>query len=260
MLWQGRPVSARRDWSALRGQAIGIVFQEFNLLPTLTSLQNVELALMGGGLAERFQRERAEAALERVGMAGRAAHLPAEMSGGERQRVAIARALVRRPALLLADEPTGSLDSGNAEAIAALLLRLPEEDGMTLLMVTHDPALAARCPRRIRMHDGTVAADEPAGRARRMNLFGLALINLRRRPDAHGAVHHRHRPGGGRRGGVAVAGPGHQGSGVGDSLDERGADLVVSQRASTDAFGGRLPETMGAGSPPSPAWRRRMAK
>lgn len=163
VLWQGRPVSARREWSALRGQAIGIVFQEFNLLPTLTSRQNVELALMGGGLSERVQRERAEAALERVGMASRATHLPAEMSGGERQRVAIARALVRRPALLLADEPTGSLDSGNAEAIATLLLRLPEEDGMTLLMVTHDPALAARCPRRIRMHDGTVMADEPAG-------------------------------------------------------------------------------------------------
>jgi putative ABC transport system ATP-binding protein len=163
VLWQGRPVSARRDWSALRGQAIGIVFQEFNLLPTLTSMQNVELALMGHGLAERVQRERAEAALDRVGMAGRAGHLPAEMSGGERQRVAIARALVRRPALLLADEPTGSLDSGNAEAIAALLLSLPEQDGMTLLMVTHDEALAARCPRRIRMHDGGVAADEPAG-------------------------------------------------------------------------------------------------
>jgi putative ABC transport system ATP-binding protein len=163
VLWQGRPVSARRDWSALRGQAIGIVFQEFNLLPTLTSMQNVELALMGHGLAERAQRSRAEAALDRVGMAGRAGHLPAEMSGGERQRVAIARALVRRPALLLADEPTGSLDSGNAEAIAALLLSLPEQDGMTLLMVTHDEALAARCPRRIRMHDGGVAADEPAG-------------------------------------------------------------------------------------------------
>ena len=163
VLWQGRPVTARRDWAALRSQAIGIVFQEFNLLPTLTALQNVELALMGGGLAGRVQRQRAEAALERVGMAGRATHLPAEMSGGERQRVAIARALVRRPALLLADEPTGSLDSGNAEAIAALLLSLPEEDGMTLLMVTHDPALAARCPRRIRMHDGCVAADEPLG-------------------------------------------------------------------------------------------------
>ncbi len=151
------------DLALLRGQAIGIVFQEFNLLPTLTSLQNVELALMGSGLTERVQRERAEAALARVGMAGRASHLPAEMSGGERQRVAIARALVRRPALLLADEPTGSLDSANAEAIAALLLSLPEEDGMTLLMVTHDPALAARCPRRIRMHDGRVAADEAAG-------------------------------------------------------------------------------------------------
>lgn len=163
VLWQGRPVSARRDWSALRRQAIGIVFQEFNLLPTLNARQNVELALMGMDLQGHAQRERAEAALESVGLAHRTAHLPAEMSGGERQRVAIARALVRRPALLLADEPTGSLDSVSAEAIARLLLGLPEERGMTLLMVTHDQALAARCPRRVRLHDGVVVADDRPG-------------------------------------------------------------------------------------------------
>ncbi|WP_137126131.1 ABC transporter ATP-binding protein [Roseomonas sp. HF4] len=160
VLWQGRPVVARREWTALRRNDIAIVFQEFNLLPTLTALQNVELALMGGGLSGRAQRDQAATALARVGLAARTGHLPAELSGGERQRVAIARALVRRPALLLADEPTGSLDSANAETVAALLLGLPQDSGMTLLMVTHDPALAARCPRRIRMHDGNVVSDE----------------------------------------------------------------------------------------------------
>ena len=163
VLWRGKPVASRRDWAALRRREIGIVFQEFNLLPTLTARQNVELALMGSGLGGRAQRAAAEAALARVGLEGRAGHLPAEMSGGERQRVAIARALVRKPALLLADEPTGSLDSANAANVAGLLLGLPEERGMTLLMVTHDPALAARCPRRIRMHDGVVVTDERPG-------------------------------------------------------------------------------------------------
>jgi ABC-type lipoprotein export system ATPase subunit len=166
VLWRGRPVASRRDWAALRGREIGIVFQEFNLLPTLTARQNVQLALMGGDLHGRAQRARAEEALARVGLEARAGHLPAELSGGERQRVAIARALVRGPSLLLADEPTGSLDSVNADSIAELLLGLPGERGMTLLMVTHDAALAARCPRRIRMRDGQPIADErPAGNA-----------------------------------------------------------------------------------------------
>lgn len=160
VLWRGRPVASRRDWAALRGREIGIVFQEFNLLPTLTARQNVQLALMGGDLRGRAQRASAQAALAQVGLDGRADHLPAELSGGERQRVAIARALVRDPSLLLADEPTGSLDSVNAASIAELLLGLPKERGMTLLMVTHDTALAARCPRRIRMRDGRVVADE----------------------------------------------------------------------------------------------------
>ncbi|MEO3472215.1 ABC transporter ATP-binding protein [Roseomonas sp. CAU 1739] len=163
VLWRGQPVASRRAWAALRRDEIGIVFQEFNLLPTLTALQNVEIALMGSALTGRAQRAKAEAALARMGLEGRARHVPAALSGGERQRVAIARALVREPSLLLADEPTGSLDSVNAANIAGLLLGLPRERGMTLLMVTHDPALAARCPRRIVMHDGAIMSDDRPG-------------------------------------------------------------------------------------------------
>ena len=167
VLWCGQPVASRRAWSALRHSEIGIVFQEFNLLPTLTARQNVELSLMGGSLGDRAQRVQAEAALAQVGLEARTGHLPAELSGGERQRVAIARALVRSPALLLADEPTGSLDSGNAASIAELLLGLPQERGMTLLLVTHDDTLAARCPRQIRMNDGLIVTDSsPEGAMR----------------------------------------------------------------------------------------------
>jgi putative ABC transport system ATP-binding protein len=160
VLWQGREVASRQDWARLRRQEIGIVFQEFLLLPTLTAAQNVELALMGGGLDSRGQAARAVAALERVGLGQRATHLPSELSGGERQRVAIARALVREPMLLFADEPTGNLDSANADSIAALLFALQRERGMALVLVTHDRALAARCDRRVEMADGRVIRDQ----------------------------------------------------------------------------------------------------
>ena len=160
VLWQGREVATRQDWARLRRQEIGIVFQEFLLLPTLTAAQNVELALMGTGLDGRRQASRAIAALERVGLAPRATHLPSELSGGERQRVAIARALAREPMLLFADEPTGNLDSANAESIAALLFALQRERGMALVLVTHDRTLAARCDRQVEMADGRVIRDQ----------------------------------------------------------------------------------------------------
>ena len=115
---------------------------------------------MGRGMAVREQARRAAAALERVGLAARANHRPAELSGGERQRAAIARALVREPLLLFADEPTGNLDSTNAEMVAALLFALQAESGMALVMVTHDQGLAARCTRRVRLGDGRVVADD----------------------------------------------------------------------------------------------------
>ncbi|HHZ10961.1 MAG TPA: ABC transporter ATP-binding protein [Rhizobiales bacterium] len=159
VFWQGRAISSRREWAALRRKSIGIVFQEFHLLPTLSAQQNVELALMGGRTGQAEQRRAAAAALERVGLAHRRDNLPSEMSGGERQRVAIARALVRDPLILFADEPTGNLDSANAEKVAALLLDLQRERGVSLVMVTHDAELAERCQRIVRLSDGRIVED-----------------------------------------------------------------------------------------------------
>ncbi|HWT09665.1 MAG TPA: ABC transporter ATP-binding protein [Roseomonas sp.] len=162
VLWRGRDVASRQDWAALRRRSIGIVFQEFHLLPTLSAQRNVELALMGNGLSGKAQAAQAVAALDSVGLGARLGNLPAELSGGERQRVAIARALVREPELLVADEPTGNLDSANADQVAALLFDLQARTGMTLVMVTHDDALAARCHRRVRIADGRVVEDSRA--------------------------------------------------------------------------------------------------
>jgi predicted ABC-type transport system involved in lysophospholipase L1 biosynthesis ATPase subunit len=166
--WREGPVRSRREWAALRASEIGIVFQDFNLLPTLTALEQVELALVGRKIASRLRRDRAATALERVGLAARLHHLPHALSGGERQRVAIARSIVNGPRLLLADEPTGNLDSGNAKTVADLLFDLQQECA-TLVLATHDEALAGRCRRRIRLKDGEVVEDlrvaPPPGRA-----------------------------------------------------------------------------------------------
>src|SRR5215475_1280102 len=158
VIWQGRAVRKKRDWVWLRRLRIGIVFQEFNLIPTLTVLENVELALLGRGLSAKHRYIRAGMVLGRVGLDHRPHHLVTRLSGGERQRVAIARAIVSEPKLLLADEPTGNLDSASAMKIADLLFGL-HGTGMTLILVTHDDALAARCPRQIRLRDGTVVDD-----------------------------------------------------------------------------------------------------
>lgn len=160
--WRGQEVRTRREWAALRRQSIGIVFQEFHLLPTLTAQLNVELALMGNGLPAAEQAARAEAALRRVGLGGRLGHLPSELSGGERQRVAIARAIVREPDLLFADEPTGNLDRASAAQVASLLFELQDRTGMALVMVTHDPGLAGLCRRQVRIEDGRVAGEVAA--------------------------------------------------------------------------------------------------
>jgi putative ABC transport system ATP-binding protein len=159
ILWHGAPVAARRAWARLRREEIGIVFQEFHLLPTLTAHENVEMALMGRGIPSNARRTRAAAALERVGLAHRTTHLPHALSGGERQRVAIARAIVNAPRLLLADEPTGNLDSVNTQAVADLLFTLQREAGMTLVLVTHDEQLASRCRRCVHIRDGAVVDD-----------------------------------------------------------------------------------------------------
>lgn len=158
VFWNGTPVASRQQWAALRASEIGIVFQEFHLIPTLTAMENVEIAMFGRGVASAERRKRAGAALDRVGLSGRLDHRPHALSGGERQRVAIARSIVNRPKLLLADEPTGNLDSTNTTRIADLLLEL-QHAGMTLVLATHDEALALRCKRQIRLRDGQVVDD-----------------------------------------------------------------------------------------------------
>jgi putative ABC transport system ATP-binding protein len=154
--WKGEPVTSLRRWSDLRRKEIGIVFQEFNLFPTLTASENVEVAMFGSGLGSNERRRRAEEALDTVGLGDRVTHLPQELSGGERQRVAIARSIINDPALILADEPTGNLDSASASAILNLLFDLQRARGVTLIMVTHAPDLARRCERQIKMKDGKV--------------------------------------------------------------------------------------------------------
>jgi len=141
----------------LRGEKIGIVFQSFHLIPSMTALENVAVPLELAGAADAFARAQAE--LEAVGLGERLAHYPAELSGGEQQRVAIARALVPDPAILLADEPSGNLDARNGAMVADLLFRANATRGMTLVLVTHDAALAARAGRSIGLSSGRVVED-----------------------------------------------------------------------------------------------------
>ena len=143
----------------VRNQQIGFVFQTFNLLPRATALHNVELPLLYGGTRRRLRRERAEEALERVGLGDRMDHRPAELSGGQRQRVAIARALANRPSILLADEPTGNLDSRTGDEILELFDALQAE-GNTVILVTHEPDIARHAHRMIRILDGKISLDQ----------------------------------------------------------------------------------------------------
>jgi putative ABC transport system ATP-binding protein len=143
----------------VRNREIGFVFQTFNLLPRATSLHNVELPLIYSGIASKERRERAAQALESVGLGDRMGHKPSELSGGQRQRVAIARALVTQPSLILADEPTGNLDSMTSEEIMKVFTELHETRGQTILMVTHEHDIAAHAARAVTLHDGLVSSD-----------------------------------------------------------------------------------------------------
>ena len=163
VLWKGAEIHAQRTWTDLRRKEIGIVFQEFLLLPTLSALENVEIAMSGTGLAASAQRRRASELLDRVGLSARMKHLPHALSGGERQRVAIARSIANRPEFLLCDEPTGNLDSENAHAVMDLLLSIRAANRMTLVLVTHDRDVAALGERRIHLLDGRVLAPAAEG-------------------------------------------------------------------------------------------------
>jgi putative ABC transport system ATP-binding protein len=158
----GKDVSRMSDdeLAIIRNKEIGFIFQTFQLLPRETAQSNVELPLVYRGTGARERREKARAALEKVGLGHRMHHKPNELSGGQRQRVAIARALVSEPSMLLADEPTGNLDSATGEEIVRLFEEL-HKAGHTLVLVTHEPKLAARCPRAVRLSDGNVVADGP---------------------------------------------------------------------------------------------------
>ena len=150
------------DLADLRNRKIGFVFQSFNLVPRTTALANVELPLAYAGLGRRERRSRAVAALAAVGMEDRLDHLPSELSGGQQQRVAVARAIVTDPAIVLADEPTGNLDSHSTQEMLAIFARLNDE-GRTVVLITHEADVAARARRVVRLGDGRVLSDEPAG-------------------------------------------------------------------------------------------------
>jgi ABC-type lipoprotein export system ATPase subunit len=147
------------DLSRLRRDTIGFIFQQFNLIPTLTAHQNVEAAVASWRGGDR--KRRAHELLDAVGLGHRVGHLPSQMSGGEQQRVAIARALANSPSALLADEPTGNLDSATGDEILALLRRFSSEQGQTVVLVTHDATVAESAPRTVRLRDGRVISDSP---------------------------------------------------------------------------------------------------
>lgn len=174
----GEDVSQLRNVDRFRAQTVGFVFQLHNLLPTLTALENVEVPMQGQGVGGGQRRARALHLLEMVGLADRADHLPNQLSGGQRQRIAVARSLANEPRLILADEPTGSLDSQSGEEVLALLGRLNAEQGTTVVIVTHDRGVAQVTQRIVRMRDGRVEADHRLANPLEEDLRMLARSRL----------------------------------------------------------------------------------
>jgi ABC-type lipoprotein export system ATPase subunit len=157
--YRGNSIPGLTDPAAYRAHEIGIIFQAFHLLPTYTAMENVQIPMFETKLTAEERHMRATSLLQSVGLGHRLDHFPGKMSGGERQRVAIARSLANRPSVLLADEPTGNLDSENAALILELIVRVQKEQQMTLVLVTHDPAIARLGTRTIQMKDGHIIAD-----------------------------------------------------------------------------------------------------
>ncbi len=162
VLVDGRKMSEMSDKerTRMRAERLGFVFQSFNLLPVLSAVENVELPLLMNDVSPREARERALSALESVGLRDWAGHLPSELSGGEQQRVTIARAFVHEPALILADEPTGNLDTSTSETVIDLLIDLNRSRGITFLLVTHEEGIARECTRLVSIRDGLIVSDE----------------------------------------------------------------------------------------------------
>ncbi len=160
--YRGSSIPDMADHAAYRSHEIGFVFQAFHLLPTFTVVENVQIPMFEGNLSRAERKARAVELLESVGLGHRLNHFPTELSGGERQRVAIARGLANKPSVVLADEPTGNLDSESAVQIIDLLLQLHSKLGVTLVLVTHDLSVAERATRTIRMKDGRVISDQQA--------------------------------------------------------------------------------------------------
>jgi putative ABC transport system ATP-binding protein len=161
VMFEGRDLAKVGDaeQADLRRVAIGFVFQHFNLIPTLTAVQNVEAALAPSDLSSAARHRRAGELIERVGLSSRAQHLPSQLSGGEQQRVAIARSLANNARVLLADEPTGNLDTSTGADVMSTLHRLWQDDGLTMIVITHDPAISTQAPRVLRMQDGRIVSD-----------------------------------------------------------------------------------------------------
>ena len=162
LLYRGESIPNMPHPSRYRAAEIGFIFQAFQLLPTFTALENVQIPMFESARSRAERREQALALLKLVGLENRLDHFPSKLSGGERQRVAIARSLANEPSLLLADEPTGNLDSENAHAILNLIIRLQQEQGLTMVLVTHDPSIAERAGRILRMKDGQIVSDQTA--------------------------------------------------------------------------------------------------
>ena len=207
------------ELAEVRNRKIGFVFQTFNLLPRMTSLRNVELPLIYSAVSKRERRDRAMDALQQVGLENRALHRPNELSGGQRQRVAIARALINRPAILLADEPTGNLDSQTGEEIMATFQDLNEQ-GATIILVTHEPDIAACARRIVAIRDGLVTRDEPVAQ-RTLHAVGGFESHERHRGvpgilghhPAQPAAHHPHHARHEHRRGLRDRGDGHRAHG-----------------------------------------------